>query len=325
MPAEWEPHEATWIFWPTRAEQYLYGSASDFASVRDAFLRLIDVLCTFETIHVGADPSVSAEAKDFLGKRATVHELPLDDAWARDAAPTFTLRGNGREAVCWRFTGWGGRFKPFDQDAKAARRVAELMEAGEVATEYGIEGGAIHTDGLGTILTTAPVFFDRVRNPYSNEEELKKALLEPLGASRLVVLPAGFTGDDTGGHVDVVAAVAPTGEILLNDCTDSSDPNMAGSIANRETLHKEGFDVISVPQPKAKFSNEGRLAYSYLNFYPCNDALLAPIFGDSKDNYTCGLLREVFPDREVIPLDARPFYLGGGGIHCVTQPVPAVL
>ena len=111
FPGEWEPHRATWLFWPTDADRYLYGRSGDFESVREAFRRLVDVLCAFETVYVGVDPSREAEAKAVLGERATLHPIPLDDAWARDAAPTFVESKGDLAAVCWRFTGWGGRFQ----------------------------------------------------------------------------------------------------------------------------------------------------------------------------------------------------------------------
>lgn len=324
MPAEWERHAGTWIFWPTRAEQYLYGSASDFSEVRGAFCRLIDILSAFEPIHVGAAPAVRAEAESILGRRATIHEMPLDDAWARDAAPTFVTDAGSLAAVCWRFTGWGGRFGPIENDGDAGVRIAEGMKVSVIRPELGMEGGGIHSNGNGTILTTAPVLYDSGRNPNLSQSEARGRLAEVLGANRVVVLPGIFNGDDTGGHVDVIAAFSPSGAVLLNDCEDRSDPNHVSSRENRAALISEKLEVVSVPQPAARFSGQERLAFSYLNFYVCNGAVIAPIFDDRKDDYCCGLPAERFPDHEVIPLDARPFYLGGGGIHCVTQQIPVI-
>jgi len=324
MPAEWESHSATWIFWPTSPEQYLYGTAGDFPLVREAFRRLIDVLCVFEPVQVGAAPEAVESVKGILGRRAEVHPIPLDDAWARDAAPTFVKRGASIEAVCWRFTGWGGRFGPVEKDADAARRVAGCMGLTQTFSSLAIEGGAIHSNGDGTILTTLPVLLDNGRNPGESREGLENSLCDTLGARRVIALPAGFDGDDTGGHIDVVAAFSPQGNVLLNDCTDTTDPNHTGTWENRQTLESVGLEIVPVPQPAARFSGDARLAYSYLNFYVCNGAVIVPFFGDSKDDYARGLLAEHFPDREIIPLEARPLYLGGGGIHCVTQQVSSV-
>jgi len=322
MPAEWEPHAATWVFWPTGPALYLYGSSRDFAAVNEAFQQLVDVLCAFEPVRVAADPQSVAAATEFLGKRATIVPIPLDDSWARDAAPTFVAADSSMEAVCWKFTGWGGRFCPFGKDAQAAARIAECMDLRRVDARIGIEGGAIHSDGGGTVLTTDPVLSDPGRNPGLTRGEVEEVLRSTLGANRVVSLPVGYNGDDTGGHVDVVAAFSPGGAVFLNDCSDSEDPNAQGSIANRRALENAGCEVIAVPQPEARFSGDDRLAYSYLNFYVCNGAVLVPTFGDRNDNYAQGIFRENFPSREIISIDARPFYLGGGGIHCVTQQVP---
>lgn len=321
FPGEWEPHAATWVFWPTRAEQYLYGGASAFAEVRAAFLRLVDILAAFEPVRVGADPANEEEARSVLGRRAEVVPVPLDDAWARDAAPTFLAGGSAKTAVRWRLTGWGGRFGPCAKDAEAAVRVAAREGATLREGGLALEGGAIHSDGRGTVLTTAAVLHDPGRGAEGAAGQRRERLAAALGAERVLELPAGFAGDDTGGHVDVVAAFSPDGAVLLNDCGEPADPNAAGSRRNAECLRAEEREVVAVPQPEARFAGGDRLAYSYLNFYPCNGAVLVPAFGDRRDGYARGLIAERYPGREPVAMDARPFYLGGGGIHCVTQPV----
>ncbi len=322
MPAEWEPHAGTWLFWPTRADQYLYGSAGDFSLVRAAFLQLIDVVCAFEPVRVAVSPPLQEEAQALLRGRALIDAIPLDDAWARDAAPTFVLNANAVNAVCWHFTGWGGRFGPIEKDAKASRIIAAKMGVPVISSTLGMEGGGVHSDGRGTILTTSPVLEDPGRNSGADPESLRRELAATLGASRVVSLPCAFDGDDTGGHIDVIAAFAPSGAVLLNDCADTNDPNSEGTRANKRVLQAAELEVAPVPQPEARFAGENRLAYSYLNFYLCNGALILPTFGSRRDDYVRGLFQECFSDREIIPLDARPFYLGGGGIHCVTQQIP---
>jgi len=320
-PGEWERHKATWIFWPTDAGQYLYGGAADFTLIRTSFLRLVDVLSTFEPVRVGVDPAGFEEARSLIGQRAEVFPLPLDDAWARDAAPTFLAGQEEPLAVCWKFTGWGGRFGPFEKDAKAAERIAIREKARVRKPDFAMEGGGILSDGEGTVLSTAPVLRDSGRSGGSEAADRASRLAAILEADRLLELPCGFDGDDTGGHVDVVAAFAPDGSVLLNDCREADDPNAAGTRRNRKYLEEEGREVVPVPQPEARFSGKERLAYSYLNFYPANDCVIVPRFGDRKDDWILGLIAERFPGREPVSMDARPFTLGGGGIHCVTQPV----
>ncbi|MEM0964656.1 MAG: agmatine deiminase family protein [Verrucomicrobiota bacterium] len=321
MPGEWEHHSATWIFWPTSAERYVYGSLASFAEVRSAFVCLIDVLSAFEPVYLGVDPTVIEEAKAAVGRRATIHEIPMDDAWARDTAPTFILENGHPEAICWRFAGWGGRFEPYAKDAKAAASVAEIMNVDHFSSPLELEGGAINSDGRGSLLTTAPVLNDPRRNHGQDSGFCEAALQEALGVSRLIALPAGFSGDDTGGHVDVVATFDPLGRVLLNHCKDWNDPNSGGTADNATFLKDLEIEVIRIPQPAAEFFGNGRLPFSYLNHYLCNDGLILPRFGDKKDDYVRDLMAEVYPDRDMVQFDARPFYSGGGGLHCVTQPV----
>ncbi len=321
FPGEWERHKATWVFWPTRAARYPYGSASDFTLVQRTFLRLVDVLSAFEPVRVGVDPSGVEEAAALIGKRAEVYPLPLDDAWARDAAPTFLAGGNESVAVCWKFTGWGGRFGPIEKDARAAEQIAGFEEARVRKPEFAMEGGGILSDGKGVVLTTAAVLRDTGRSGTDGVADRESRLAEILESDSIWELPCGFDGDDTGGHVDVVAAFAEDGSVLLNTCRDPGDPNRGGTERNGRYVEEKGREVVSVPQPEARFSRRDRLPYSYLNFYPANDCLLVPQFGDPRDEAALAGIAERFPNRETVAFDARPFYLGGGGIHCVTQPV----
>lgn len=322
FPAEWERHAATWIFWPTRAENYLYGTKSEMDEVLRAFTLLVDRICAFERVCVVVDPSKEEEARHHLRNRAEIHPIPLDDAWARDAGPTFVINGGRLQAVSWRFTGWGGRFGPVERDARVAAKIAASLEVPCRSSDLAIEGGAIHTDGSGRLLTTQPVLQDPGRNRNRTLAQCGEELRGCLGMDRFLVLPCGFEGDDTGGHVDVIAAFDPAGRILLNHCTDASDANCGAMEANRLYLKEQGCEVVGIPQPEAKFSGDDRLAYSYLNFYVCNDAVILPAFGDRLDPYVRDQMAELYPDRDILSLEARPFYWGGGGIHCVTQQQP---
>jgi len=322
FPAEWEKHEATWIFWPTKAEAYLYGSVSDYRLVLESFTRLVDVISAFEKVHVVASPEKREEAESWLGKRALIHTMDINDAWARDAAPTFIKSKESLTAVCWTFTGWGGRFSPFDKDAKVGASIAEAIGVSTLPVDFALEGGGVHSNGAGSLLTTDAVLFDPGRNIAQEKDQICADLQNILGAEKILSLPGAFDGDDTGGHVDVVAAFHPDGMILLNNCLEHRDPNYQSTAENRTYLKSGNQEVTLIPQPEAIFSGKDRLAHSYLNFYICNDALLLPAFGSSLDQRVQAQFRELFPNREIVLLEARPFYWGGGGIHCVTQQQP---
>lgn len=322
FPAEWEKHEATWIFWPTRPDAYLYGSPDEYHMVLNSFTRLVDVISAFEPVHVVVSEEKHAEAEYWLKQRATLHVIDIDDAWARDAAPTFITTKKGLTALCWKFTGWGGRFSPFEKDAKVAAQIARMIEVPVISSTMGMEGGGIHSNGKGTLMTTDPVLYDKGRNEFSNKSELQDQLKKTLGANELLSLPGVFHGDDTGGHVDVVAAFHPENLVLLNDCSEREDPNYKSTLLNKEYFLAHQWESVAIPQPPATYTGDSRLAYSYLNFYLCNDALIAPSFGLNLDKRVRDQLQELFPNRDVISLEARPFYWGGGGIHCVTQQQP---
>ena len=323
FPAEWEKHEATWIFWPTGSEAYLYGKPTDYPLVRDAFVQLIDRIAAFEPVRVVVSPKDMEEARSLLGKRADqLLTLEINDAWARDAAPTFLHTQSGLSALCWTFTGWGGRFRPYDKDAKVAPHLATHMGIPVLSTTFAMEGGGVHSNGEGTLLTTDPVLFDSGRNPQRKKESLRTELQNILGAQKALSLPAVFDGDDTGGHVDVIAAFHPEGMVLLNDCRDAGDPNKESTEQNERYLRGEKKEVVRIPQPEATYSGQDRLAHSYLNFYICNHAVILPSFGSTLDQRVRDQFRELFPHHDIVCVEARPFYWGGGGIHCVTQQQP---
>lgn len=329
FPAEWERHAATWIFWPRGAERYLYGTPSDYREVRAGFVRLIDLLAAFEPdVHLVADPSREEEARSAVGARARLHLLPLDDAWARDTAPSFVEEGDNRTelvAVCWRFNGWGERFAPWEKDAAVGPAVASLCGVRAEASSLAWEGGAVATDGAGRLLTTAPVLADPGRLGGHSVEDAAGELRRALGGRELLVLPEGLEGDDTGGHVDQVAAWAPSGVVLVPDAEGLSGEPRRRALANEAFLRERGVETVELPFPDPVVHRGERLAASYLNFYPVNDGLLAPAFGQPrKDERARAILGEHFPDREILAVESRPFLLGGGGLHCLTQPQPAV-
>ena len=329
FPAEWESHAATWIFWPRGADRYLYGSAADYREVRAAFVQLIDVLAAFEpAVELGVDPSREAEARAEVGGRARVHALPLDDAWARDTGPSFVVEGEdppGLVGVCWSFNGWGQRFAPWERDAAVGRAVARLAGARAEESPLAWEGGAVATDGTGRLLTTAPVLEDPGRLGGRSAEETATALQGSLGGRELLVLPEGMEGDDTGGHVDQVAAWAPTGVVLVPEATGLAGEARRRALANEAYLRERGVETVGLPAPDPVLHRGEPLAASYLNFYPVNAGLLVPAFGQpGPDERARAILGEHFPDREIIGIESRPFLLGGGGLHCLTQPQPAV-
>jgi len=333
MPAEWEPHEATWMIWPHDSKHWLYGSAADFESVCDTFARLVDLAAAFEPIRVVVHPGDEERVRSRIGERAELFSLPCNDAWARDILPTFVHEVGADEpgkvvGIDWIFNGWGGKFGPWEEDDRLAGRLAGLLGLGTRRSSLTAEGGALHVNGAGCFLGTKGTWFDPGRNPGWSPERLEGELRRCLGVDRFLWLDHGFEGDDTGGHVDVIAAFAGPERILHAAAATPSDPNDRSFRENVAALRRAlesgqpSIDVIEVPTPEPVRRDGIRLPYSYLNFSFLNDAVLLPAFGVPLDRWVRDQFRELFPDREIVSVEARPLYLGGGGIHCVTQQQP---
>jgi agmatine deiminase len=270
----------------------------------------------------------------------------------RDVGPTFVVddRG-GRRGVDWKFNAWGGLegglYFPWDRDDQVARKVLEIERADRYRAPLVLEGGAIHVDGEGTVLTTEECLLNPNRNPELSREQIERALLEYLGAEKVVWLGAGVFEDETDGHVDNIACFAAPGKVLLTWSEDEDDPQHAISRDARERLEAatdargRSFEVVFLPSPgplqvsaeeaEGVDAGEGtqprragdRMAASYVNFYLGNSRVVMPLLDPRHDDEATAILRRVFPDREVVGVPAREILLGGGNIHCITQQVPA--
>ncbi len=291
-------------------------------------------------------------ARSVLPPQVRVVEIASDDAWLRDTGPTFVVDGNGgRRGVDWRFNAWGG-FKdglyfPWDRDQRVARKVLEIEGADRYAAPLILEGGSIHVDGEGTVLSTEECLLNPNRNPELSREQIEAALHDYLGTEKVVWLGRGVHADETDGHVDNLACFARPGVVLLTWCEDPSDPQHEVSRDARERLEAatdargRRFEVVLLPTPgPLEMSAEeaagvdviagtkprqagDRLAGSYVNFYLGNDRVVHPLLDQRTDAEAAAILRGCFPEREVVGVPAREILLGGGNVHCITQQVPA--
>lgn len=332
MPPEWAPHEATWLIWPSRASHWLYGRASEFDSVRQTFVRLIDTIGAFEPVRLIVAPGDLDAVPKEVRARAEIVELPVNDAWARDVLPTFVKEvgsgtgGVGRlVGIDWSFNGWGEKFPPWEVDDALAGELLSKLAVKRVKSPLNAEGGAIHVNGTGCFMGTEATFFGNGRNENWSRESVESELNRCLGVTDFLWLPFGFSGDDTGGHVDVVAAFASERRILCVACDPSDESNHRPFRENREAVLAfrdragNGFDCVEIPTPPPSFHRGQRLTFSYLNFYLINGGVVLPGFGIPMDLRVRDQFRELFPSREVVSVPASSLYLGGGGIHCVTQ------
>jgi agmatine deiminase len=329
MPAEGDPHERTWLAWPTTG----YTLGDDPASAeaaRQTWAAVANAVSEFEPVTVVVDPRDRDVAPRYLSSTIDVVEAPLNDAWVRDSGPTFVLGQDERlGAVDWVFNGWGGQdWASWDLDAQLAPFIAGLAGAELVESPLTNEGGGIHVDGRGLVLLTATVQLDPGRNPGWTMAQVEAELARTIGAERAIWLPRGLTRDSerfgTRGHVDIVATMPEPGRALVHAQLDAAHPDHVVSTETTRILQQEGLEVIPLPAPRTIRDAEGWVDWSYVNHSLVNGGVIACTFDDPADEEALAILGAAYPGREVVGVDARELFARGGGIHCITQHQPRV-
>jgi len=334
MPAEWVPHEATWISWPHNPDTWpglLSAAEAAMAEVVAAIARSehvhINVLDQTHRAHVSRQIAANAPAEHL-----TFHEIASNDAWIRDYGPIFVLTQSGaRTALDFEFNAWGGKYPPWDLDQKAAAQIARALHTRCERPGMVLEGGSIDVNGAGCLLTTEQCLLNPNRNPTLTRREIEDQLQTWLGVDQIVWLGSGVAGDDTDGHVDDIARFVDEETIAAVVERNVDDPNFAPLDTNRRRLEALQLDgraaasVVELPMPAAIFAGAQRLPASYANFYIANEVVLVPVFDDAADDEALTLLGDCFPTRTVVPIASRALIQGLGGIHCLTQQVPAAV
>jgi agmatine deiminase len=330
MPAETAVHERTVMCWPARHE--LYGELMPEAERAHAEVAM--TISRFEPVTMIAAPGSGVAAEKQCGGAVDVVELPIDDSWFRDSGPIYVLSADGsrRVALDWVFNGWGEKFAPWAEDAAVARRWAEHAGYEFRAVPMVLEGGSIAVDGEGTIVTTEQCLLHPNRNPDLTRTDIEDHLRAELGVTTIVWLPAGLAlDDDTDGHVDNVAAFARPGTLVVQGCDDPDEDDWWRTNINRRcalgTPDAAGrpLDVVDVPVLPFTEVAGRRVAVPYLNYYAGNGFVVVPVCGHPADADMVAIIAEQYPGRETIALDVGAILAyGGGGIHCITQQVPAL-
>lgn len=329
MPAEWAPHSRCWMAWPVRAE--LWGDHIEAA--RDAYAEVATAIARFEPVTMVAKPKNVAEVSLRAGSvpGVSVFSLPHDDSWMRDMGPTFVVDGSGRVAgVDWQWNAWGNKYPDHERDADVARAILEHLQMRRFEAPFVLEGGAIHTDGEGTLLTTESVLLNPNRSPGITKPEMEELLAAYLGIRKVIWLGQGLVDDDTDGHVDNLACFVRPGVVVALSSSDPADANYPiladnlNRLRNATDAQGRQLEVIEIEQPRARYLPDGRrMGLSYINFYIANGGVIIPAFEDPQDARAYDTINKLFPDREVVQVPALEILHGGGGIHCITQQQPA--
>ncbi|MFE6868751.1 agmatine/peptidylarginine deiminase [Kitasatospora sp. NPDC057692] len=327
MPAEWTEHEGCLMAWPVRPD--LWGDTLD--EVKHEYAAVARAVAEFEPVTMVAPPGHGEEARAHCGGDVTVLELPLDDSWFRDSAPIFVLDADGRRAgVDFRFNAWGRKHHPWDADDRISGLLLKHLGTPAIRSEMILEGGAITVDGEGTLITTEQCLLHPNRNPGMTREEIEAELKARLGVTKVIWLPYGGALDtETDGHVDGVCAFAGPGRVVVQLPADPEHPDHARMRANRAVLehstdaHGRPFEIVDLPQAAFVEVDGHRVEVGYLNFYLANGGVVVPVADHPEDAGALAVLAGAFPDREVVGVRARVIAHGGGGVHCITQQLPA--
>ncbi|MFH1922956.1 MAG: agmatine deiminase family protein [Planctomycetota bacterium] len=330
LPAEWEPHAATWLAWPHNRDTW----PGKFEPIPAVWAEFVRTVSPFEPVHVlAAEGDVMREARAMVGHLpgVTLHSIPTNDAWIRDHGPVFLAGPPDRPPalVDWEYNAWGGKYPPFDLDNRVPRRIAEATGRRRFCPGIVLEGGAIDSNGQGTILAAEDCLTDANRNPGLSKDEIQRYLADYLGARRVVWIRGSIAGDDTDGHVDQLARfVGPTTVVAALE-RNPADENHAVLKENFEALQRttdqeeRPFEVIPLPMPRPIHFQGRRLPASYANFYIANGLVVAPQFDDPADREAAATLARLFPDRKVCGLPAVDLAWGLGAYHCATRDEPA--
>ena len=332
MPAEWEPHEATWLSWPRRNGISFPGAYND---VLPALVAMVDALCESELVRINVDSeSQEKEIRRILHDTDHVQffPIPTNEPWCRDHGPIFITRyETPRLAVVdWDYNAWGEKYPPFDLDEVVPTKIAGYFNLPVFYPRLVMEGGSIDLNGTGTLLTTTSCLLNPNRNPTRSKEQIEQALRDFLGVRNILWLGDGIEGDDTDGHVDDITRFVDRTTVVTAVEEDPSDPNHEPLAANLERLQNMRVEdgtpikVVKLPMPPRVEKEGQRLPASYANFYIANNVVLLPVFDSSKDQQAADVLQRCFPTRRIVGINCRDLVWGLGAFHCLTQQQPAV-
>jgi agmatine deiminase len=347
MPGEFEPHARCWLLWPERPDNWRLGAKP----AQHAFVALATAIAGSEPVTVGVSAAQYVNARRLLPPRVRVVELSSNDAWMRDVGPTFVVDDRGAmRGIDWQFNAWGGLdgglYFPWDRDDAVAQKVLEIEGRDRYRAPFVLEGGAIHVDGQGTLITTEECLLNPNRNPHLTRDDVEALLGRYLAVDTVVWLGKGVHLDETDGHVDNLCAYVRPGEVVLTWTNDRNDPqyeisrdaldrlmDARDARGRRFKVHKliqpgplhmtaeESAGIDATGSSKPREAGE-RLAASYVNFYIGTRRVVVPLLDPRRDRAALRKLEKLFPTREIVGVPGREILLGGGNVHCVTQQVP---
>ena len=332
MPAEWEPHAATWLSWPRREGISFPGA---FDRVMPTLRQMVESLLASERVCInvcnGAHEAEAMKVLEGLPHEClSFYRIPTNEPWCRDHGPIFLTRPAGAERLAivdWDYNAWGGKYPPADLDEVVPTRVAEILGVPVFYPRMILEGGSIDVNGAGALLTSEGCLLNPNRNPNLSREQIEERLRDYLGVTEILWLGEGIEGDDTDGHVDDLARFVSQRTIVTVVEENRDDPNyepLHENLVRLRAMKWKGrpFEVITLPMPTRIDREDLRLPASYANFYIANECVLLPTFTDPNDVIAEATLAKLFPNRRIVPIDCTELIWGLGAFHCLTQQQP---
>jgi len=344
MPGEFEPQEKIWMIWPERPDNWRDGAKP----AQEAYAAVAKAISEFEPVTMIASAAQYAHARNVLPPEIRVVEMANDDAWCRDCGPTFVKNDKGDvRGIDWDFNAWGGLvdglYFPWANDDAIAQKICEIENIDTYRTPgFVLEGGSIHVDGEGTLLTTEMCLLSEGRNPHMTKEEIEEQLKEYLNLEKIIWIKDGIDPEETNGHIDDVACFVRPGEVACIWTEDPENPFYAECQAAYKTL-SEATDAkgrklivhkLCMPEKAVTIKGDFKIDYvegtlpredgdiciaSYMNFLIVNGGVIVPQYGDVNDALALEQVQAMFPERKVVGVFSREVVYGGGNIHCITQ------
>jgi len=333
MPAEWEPHAATWLAWPYDPDSF----PDRVYKVEAVYVQIINAIQMSEKVELLVlNEEMKARVSDLINHadadplKIYFHITDYADIWLRDTGPIFVKDRSGKVVITkWRFNSWGNKFPELLKDGEMPEKIREWKSLPLISPDLVLEGGAIDVNGKGVCLTTEQCLLNENRNPGITKEDIGKLLQSYLDIRKIIWLKEGLTNDHTDGHIDELARFVSPNTIVCAYEENPDDENYTILKENYKILSEatdisgETFDIIKLPIPHMYYEDGNKAPVSYTNFYIGNTVVLAPIFNDKKDAAALAILEDCFPRRRVIGIDCSDIIYGGGAVHCITQQEPA--
>ncbi len=338
FPAEWETQETIWLSFPHNQETW---PAPQLKEVHTAYCEFIKVIAHTQKVNVLVNDQATQQnlTKQLAAittnlQHVHLHQIESNDAWLRDAGPSFLVNPNAKDPkiiLNWQYNAWGGKYPPFEADNLIPQKIAATLGLPCIDVPIVMEGGSVEFNGVGTLLTTRHCLLNPNRNPHLSQAQIEEYLQNYYGVKQVLWLGDGIVGDDTDGHIDDIVRFINQDTVLTVVEYNSRDENYQilqdnlTELKSLRLLNGKALNIIELPMPSPFYISGERMPASYANFLITNHTVIVPVFRCKEDEQALGIIKDCFPEREIIGIDSRAIIWGLGSFHCLSQQEPALL